>query len=144
MSVSAALAIAFLVVTMFVDATPSGPKKEVSLESIFDLTSTLRKRPRTDLDPGSFQGLVQAAEGGSSQFHRGSASDGFLASTRQRHGLRHINGPVLTLQQHETTQRRIHNNLIGTRALKRSLGSTIAQYFSTVRSVKDDQGTFLG
>ena len=58
--------------------------------------------------------------------------------------MKHVNGPALTLQQHETTQRRIERNLRAAHKLKRSLGSTIAQYFSTVRSVKDDQGTFLG
>lgn len=29
-------------------------------------------------------------------------------------------------------------------AERSSLGKTIAQYFTTVRSIKDDQGTFLG
>ncbi len=114
-----------------------------SLESIFDLTSSLRKRPRTDIDPGSLRGLVQAAESGGSRW----GHDARGASRRRlwgRHGLKHINGPALSLQQHETTQRRIERNLRAAHTLKRSLGSTIAQYFTTVRSVKDDQGTFLG
>ena len=116
-----------------------------SLESIFDLTSALRKRPRTDLDPGSFEGLVQAAESDGS---RGRDEDSTSGSGRRRHwsrhGLKHINGPALSLQQHETTQRRIERNLRAAHQLKRSLGNTIARYFSTVRTVKDDQGTFLG
>ncbi len=130
-----------LAVSISSAADPS-PAPE-SLESIFDLTSSLRKRPRTDIDPGSLQGLVQAADSGGSRW----GSDGRGASRRRlwgRHGLKHVNGPALSLQQHETTQRRIERNLRAAHTLKRSLGSTIAQYFTTVRSVKDDQGTFLG
>ncbi len=87
--------------------------------------------------------MVQAAETSRSRW----GNDGRSASRRRlwgRHGMKHINGPALSLQQHETTQRRIERNLRAAHTLKRSLGSTIAQYFTTVRSVKDDQGTFLG
>ena len=117
-----------------------------ALESIFDLTSSLRKRPRTDIDPGSLRGLVQAAESTQSGKSRW-GNDARGASRRRlwgRHGMKHVNGPALSLQQRETTQRRIERNLRAAHTLKRSLGSTIAQYFTTVRSVKDDQGTFLG
>ncbi len=138
LAVATCLALA-VSISSFSDPAPAPD----SLESIYDITASLRKRPRTDIDPGSLRGLVQAAESGGSRW----GNDGRGASRRRlwgRHGMKHVNGPALSLQQHETTQRRIQRNLRAAHSLKFSLGSTIAKYFTTVRSIKDDQGTFLG
>jgi hypothetical protein len=140
-SVASVIIIASVYLAFDSSSFGTASKGPSSLESIYDLTSSLRKRPRTDLDPGSLQGLVQAAENGGS---KSNDDDSTRSRLWARRGMKHVNGPALTLQQHETTQRRIERNLRAAHKLKRSLGSTIARYFSTVRSVKDDQGTFLG
>ncbi len=52
--------------------------------------------------------------------------------------------PGIRSQEHETTQTDRKTSDAQAPALRASLGETIAKYFTTVRSVKDDQGTFLG
>jgi hypothetical protein len=47
-------------------------------------------------------------------------------------------------QEKETTQADRKASDAEAPMLRASLGQTIAKYFTTVRSVKDDQGTFLG
>lgn len=48
------------------------------------------------------------------------------------------------LQEQTTTQKDRRQSDAQAPALRNALGETIAKYFTTVRSVKDDQGTFLG
>eukprot|EP00960_Hanusia_phi_P064554 765826-Hanusia_phi.AAC.9 len=47
------------------------------------------------------------------------------------------------LQEQETTQSDRKASDSQTPILRNALGKTLAKYFTTVRSVKDDQGTFL-
>ena len=139
----ASVVAATCVILALISANLSRGDTRTELEpSVFDLTSSIgTNRARTDLDPGSLQGLIQAAAGSLDSSSWPSLGQHAM---RRRHGMKHVNGPALTLQQHETTQQRIEHNLRASHRLKQSLGSTIAKYFTTVRSVKDDQGTFLG
>eukprot|EP00284_Hemiselmis_tepida_P005719 CAMPEP_0174930464 /NCGR_PEP_ID=MMETSP1355-20121228/31179_1 /TAXON_ID=464990 /ORGANISM="Hemiselmis tepida, Strain CCMP443" /LENGTH=154 /DNA_ID=CAMNT_0016176763 /DNA_START=16 /DNA_END=480 /DNA_ORIENTATION=- len=91
---------------------------------------------RTDLDPGSLRGL-EAAAGGEGYM-------GFGGGATSRLGQETEAGELEQLQEKETTQKDRRKADEEAPALRRSLGSTIAKYFSTVRKVKDDQGTFLG
>ncbi|EKX38382.1 hypothetical protein GUITHDRAFT_154739 [Guillardia theta CCMP2712] len=93
------------------------------------------KRARTDLDPGSLQGLIAAADGGSMH---SSWQD------RPRHQSRDRTFDSLTrLQEQETTQSDRKASDSQAPILRNALGKTLAKYFTTVRSVKDDQGTFI-
>eukprot|EP00961_Rhodomonas_salina_P211034 2850012-Rhodomonas_salina.1 len=119
--------------------------------------SSLSNRARTDLDPGSLAGLMQAAEG--------SGLGGDSRTTKL--GMETEGDELAQLQAQETTQDdrkesdetapKIRSGscvrecfftpLVLTsesRGTRSAIGRTIAKYFTTVRSVKDDQGTFLG
>mmetsp|Transcript_33951 Transcript_33951/g.52909 ORF Transcript_33951/g.52909 Transcript_33951/m.52909 type:complete len:163 (+) Transcript_33951:21-509(+) len=92
-------------------------------------------RARMDLDPGSLNGLLAAANG------EDMYGD---ASRTTKLGDETAADELASLQERETTQSDVKSYDETTPSLKQSLGKTIAQYFTTVRSVKDDQGTFLG
>ncbi len=93
---------------------------------------------RTDLDPGSLRGLEEAAGG------EGYMGIGGGGGATTRLGQETEAGELEQLQEKETTQSDRRRADEEAPKLRRSLGSTIAKYFTTVRKVKDDQGTFLG
>ena len=107
------------------------------------------KRARTDIDPGSLTGLLAAAQGKDATFSSdGSANNAALSSGRVTQlGQESAIDALAALQQKTMTNKVAAGSRSRgpkTRAVEHSLGKTIAQYFTTVRSVKDDQGTFLG
>mmetsp|Transcript_474 Transcript_474/g.994 ORF Transcript_474/g.994 Transcript_474/m.994 type:complete len:159 (-) Transcript_474:189-665(-) len=90
----------------------------------------------TDLDPGSLRGLEEAAGGNDYM--------GLAGGATARLGQETEAGELEQLQEKETTQSDRRKSDQEAPALRSSLGKAIAKYFTTVRSVKDDQGTFLG
>ena len=107
------------------------------------------KRARTDIDPGSLTGLLAAAQGKDATFSSdGSANNAALSSGRVTQlGQESAIDALAALQQKTMTNKVAAGSRSRgpkTRAVEHSLGKTIAQFFTTVRSVKDDQGTFLG
>ena len=106
------------------------------------------KRARTDIDPGSLTGLLAAAQGKDATFSSDGSANADLSSGRVTQlGQESAIDELAALQQKTMTNKVAAGSRSGgpkTRAVEHSLGKTIAQYFTTVRSVKDDQGTFLG
>ena len=106
------------------------------------------KRARTDIDPGSLTGLLAAAQGKDATFSSDGSANADLSSGRVTQlGQESAIDELAALQQKTMTNKVAAGSRRRgpkTRAVEHSLGKTIAQYFTTVRSVKDDQGTFLG
>ena len=106
------------------------------------------KRARTDIDPGSLTGLLAAAQGKDATFSSDGSANADLSSGRVTQlGQESAIDELAALQQKTMTNKVAAGSRSRgpkTRAVEHSLGKTIAQYFTTVRSVKDDQGTFLG
>eukprot|EP00286_Rhodomonas_abbreviata_P023455 CAMPEP_0181308344 /NCGR_PEP_ID=MMETSP1101-20121128/11411_1 /TAXON_ID=46948 /ORGANISM="Rhodomonas abbreviata, Strain Caron Lab Isolate" /LENGTH=167 /DNA_ID=CAMNT_0023414717 /DNA_START=13 /DNA_END=516 /DNA_ORIENTATION=- len=98
----------------------------------------ISNRAHTDLDPGSLAGLMQAAEGD------GMGGNGLGAGRTTQLGMETEGDELAQLQQQETTQSDRRASDAEAPSIRKSIGRTIAKYFTTVRSVKDDQGTFLG
>ena len=101
-------------------------------------TVDLKSRPREDLDPGSLAGLLQAASGS------GTGHDALSAGRTTRLGEETEGEELAQLQGSTTTQADIKKSDSEAPSIRQSIGRTIAKYFTTVRSIKDDQGTFLG
>ena len=132
------------------------PSRPVALESILGNLNTpfsepsiglSMKRARTDLDPGSLQGLLAAAQGKDDSFSSDGDSSADLSGGRTTQL-----GEESAVDELAAIQQRMTNTKVAksaaehpkTKQEKQALGKTIAQYFTTVRSIKDDQGTFLG
>ena len=106
------------------------------------------KRARTDIDPGSLTGLLAAAQGKDATFSSDGSANADLSSGRVTQLGQESAIDELAALQHKTMTNKVaagsRSRGPKTRAVEHSLGKTIARYFTTVRSVKDDQGTFLG
>jgi hypothetical protein len=131
------------------------PSRPVALESILGNLNTpfsepsiglSMQRARTDLDPGSLQGLLAAAQGKDDTFSSDGDSTADLSGGRTQQL-----GEESAVDELAAIQQRMSNTKVAkataapkNKQEKQALGKTIAQYFTTVRSIKDDQGTFLG
>lgn len=154
MVATAAVVCAALAVAVTSGPAPSRP---VALESILGHLNEpfaepniglSMKRARTDIDPGSLTGLLAAAQGKDATFSSDGSANADLSSGRVTQlGQESAIDELAALQQKTMTNKVAAGSRSRgpkTRAVEHSLGKTIAQYFTTVRSVKDDQGTFLG
>ena len=154
MVATAAVVCAALAVAVTSGPAPSRP---VALESILGHLNEpfaepniglSMKRARTDIDPGSLTGLLAAAQGKDATFSSDGSANADLSSGRVTQlGQESAIDELAALQQKTMTNKVAAGSRSGgpkTRAVEHSLGKTIAQFFTTVRSVKDDQGTFLG
>ena len=154
MVATAAVVCAALAVAVTSGPAPSRP---VALESILGHLNEpfaepniglSMKRARTDIDPGSLTGLLAAAQGKDATFSSDGSANADLSSGRVTQlGQESAIDELAALQQKTMTNKVAAGSRsrgLKTRAVEHSLGKTIAQYFTTVRSVKDDQGTFLG
>ena len=151
---SAALLCVSLAVAVSWGPNPSRP---VALESILGNLNLPFSQPsiglsmskaREDIDPGSLSGLLAAAQGHGDTFSSNGDSTADLSGGRtQQLGEESAVDELAAMQQNMVKahkQAATHASLHKVKAEKESLGKTIAQYFTTVRSIKDDQGTFLG
>jgi len=151
---AAALLCASLAVAVSWGPNPSRP---VALESILGNLNMPFSQPsiglsmtkaREDIDPGSLSGLLAAAQGKDDAFGSDGDSTATLSGGRTTQlGEESAVDELASIQQKMAKANRPSARAASSHkaaAERTSLGKTIAQYFTTVRSVKDDQGTFLG
>ena len=137
-------------------AREANHSRAVALESILGNLNTpfaepsiglSMKRARTDIDPGSLSGLLAAAQGKQTSFGiDGNPLQDISRGRVTQLGQESAIDELASLQAKTMTNRvaRAGTSSKQQAAEQKSLGKVIAKYFTTVRSIKDDQGTFLG
>ena len=133
------------------------PSRPVALESILGNLNVPFSQPsiglsmskaREDIDPGSLSGLLAAAQGKDGTFGSDGESTATLSGGRTTElGEESAVDELASMQEKMAKANRQRSKFSSSHkaaAERSSLGKTIAQYFTTVRSIKDDQGTFLG